>query len=76
MNCIAIIEKLITTKTVDNDLYISKKDNKKYRFIKPASLRYQGEFAYYKDIETGKIRLLYSDDLESLAKIEPLIKVK
>lgn len=71
MNIFEIIEEYLTTNVIDSDLYISKKNGHKYRFIEPASFQYQGDCAWYEDLETGKKELVYGADLESLARKEP-----
>ena len=71
MNAFEIIERYLTSNVIDSDLYISKKNGHKYRFIEPVSIQYQGDCAWYEDLETGKKELVYGGDLESLARKEP-----
>lgn len=71
MNPIESLHEYLFFNYEDQDLYLSLKDGKKYRFVKPAPIQYQGEAAYYEDIETGKIKLLCEADLKSLKRKVP-----
>lgn len=71
MNILQVIADNLTSTTKDADLYIHK-NGKKYRFKEPADIRYQGELAYFEDVETGKVKLLHTIDLKSLAHKEKI----
>ena len=71
MNVLEIIEKYLTIDIIDQDLYLSRINGHTYKFIEPATTCYQGEYAWYQDLETGKKELIYGEDLKSLKREEP-----